>query len=195
MIDLIHEAFDVQSFFRSQNWRFCFIGGLAVQVWAEARVTRYIDVTLFTGFGGEEKFVETLLERFPSRRPDAAAFALRNRVLLLQKSRGTGIEIALAAMPFEESVVGRAMDVEVLPGYILRLCTPEDLIVLKAFASRSQDWHDVKMTIVRQGDDRLDWNHILGHLKPLAELKEEPEIVPQLERLRGDIQKQLDQRE
>lgn len=184
MIELVTVAAEVQGFLSSRNWKFCFIGGLAVQYWAEARVTRDVDLTLLTGFGNEKPFIDALLDRYQPRREDAAAFALRNRVLLLQSENGIGIDVALAGMPVEETIVARAKDVEVLPGQSLRLCTPEDLILLKAFAARPQDWHDVKMTIVRQGEMNLDWEYILGYLKPLAEAKEEPGIVSRLEELR-----------
>jgi len=184
VIELVHAAADVQAFCLERGWRFCFIGGLAVQYWAEARVTRDIDLTLLTGFGGEQPFIEALLGRFRARHADAAVFALRNRVLLLQTDKGIGIDIALGGLPVEESIVSRARDWEVLPGSSLRLCTAEDLILLKAFAARPQDWHDVKMTIVRQGGANLDWNYIFDYLKPLADAKEEPGIVDELSEIR-----------
>lgn len=51
----------MQEFYRSQDWRFCFIGGLAVQRWSEPRVTDDVDLTLITGFGTEEPFIDALL--------------------------------------------------------------------------------------------------------------------------------------
>ena len=73
---------------------------------------------------------------------------------------------------------------EAFPGVLLRFCTPEDLIVMKTFANREQDWIDVRMTIVRQGTKGLDWRYIRQHLRPLLELKEEPELMDRLEGLR-----------
>jgi hypothetical protein len=52
--------------------------------------------------------------------------------------------------------------------------------VLKAFAGRGQDWVDIERIIVRQ-TGKLDWNYIREQLQPLAELKEAPEILNQLE--------------
>ena len=66
-------------------------------------------------------------------------------------------------------------------GYI-RTCGAEDLVVLKAFAARPQDWIDVEQVIIRQGE-KLDRELIHRELAPLAELKEEPEILAQLEHL------------
>ena len=70
--------------------------------------------------------------------------------------------------------------IEVYPGIHLRLCTAEDLIVMKAFADRPLDWNDVKGIIIRQGVDQLDWEYVFHHLTPLAEIKEQPDILTRL---------------
>ena len=62
-------ALELQAFCREQGWRFCFIGALAVQRWGEPRLTNDVDLTLLTGFGGEERYVDALLERFAARDP------------------------------------------------------------------------------------------------------------------------------
>ena len=183
--ELLALASELQEFFESQRWAFCFIGGLVVQSWGEPRYTKYVDITLLTGFGIEEPFIDALLARYRSRRPDARDFALINRVLLLQSDTGIGIDIAMGALDFEESATCRAKPVEVYPGLSLRLCTAEDLIVMKAFAGRPQDWMDVRMTIVRQGKTNLDWDYIFTQLRPLAEAKEAPEILDQLSELKS----------
>jgi len=187
MIEIVEAAEEVQFFCNAQGWRFCFIGGVAVLHWGEIRTTRDVDLTLLTGFGTEEPFVHSLLTRFQPRASNALEFALRHRVLLLQTQKGFGIDVALGALPFEESAVTRARDIEMVPGHPLRICTAEDLIVFKAFAGRPIDWQDVRMTIVRQGEHKLDWTYVLAHLTPLAEAKEQPEILQQLERLRLEV--------
>ncbi len=186
MRDLIDVAADLQSFCEERGWGFCFIGGLVVQAWSEARLTKDTDMTLLTGFGAEESYIDALLERYRPRRPDAKAFALVNRVLLLYADNGSGIDIALGALPFEEEAVERSSyETYTDDGVRLRICTPEDLIVMKAFAGREQDWRDVRMTIVRRGVDTLDWKYVLRHLRVLAEAKEEPGILTRLEGLRA----------
>lgn len=70
-----------------------------------------------------------------------------------------------------------------VPGYgQIRTCSAEDLVVLKAFASRPQDWIDIKGVLVRQGA-KLNRSLVLEELEPLVELKEEPEILVQLQRM------------
>ena len=54
-------ALEIQEFCRARRWRFCFIGGVAVQRWGEPRLTQDVDLTLLTGFWTEEAFVSALL--------------------------------------------------------------------------------------------------------------------------------------
>lgn len=184
MTDLFSVALELQKLFERHRWPFCIIGGVAALHWGEPRVTRDVDVTLLTGFGNEEPFVTELLSHYKPRISGARDFALQNRVLLVQAAGGIGIDIALAALPFEESAVNRARNVQITDTTSLRLCTPEDLIVFKAFAARDLDWRDIQGVIARQGSDSLDWKYIERQLMPLAEAKEQPELLEKLRSLR-----------
>lgn len=175
-------AREIQDFCRSRSWRFCVIGGLAVQRWGEPRLTRDVDVTLLTGFGGEASFVDALLSAFPARLSDARDFALRNRVLLVSSSSGIPIDVALGAMPFEEAAVSRATLFRVAPELELSTCSAEDLVVFKAFAGRSRDWLDIEGIVSRQGA-KLDVSLIWHELRPLLELKDDSESAIRLQRL------------
>lgn len=42
-------AYDLQAFCERAGWRFCFIGGVAVQRWGEPRFTQDADLTLLKG--------------------------------------------------------------------------------------------------------------------------------------------------
>ena len=108
MRDLFHLASEVQSFCQARGWRFCFIGGIALQRWGEPRLTADIDLTILTGFGPEARYIEELCGAFPGRFADAAEFARRHRTLLLQSEQGIPIDITLGALPFEQRVIDRA---------------------------------------------------------------------------------------
>src|SRR4029077_2714718 len=106
-----------------QSWKFCFIGGVAIQRWGELRITQDVDLTLLTGFGNEEKFVDALLKEFKPRRPDAREFALISRVLLAKTYEGIDVDIALGALPFEERTIARASLWEVNREVTLTTCS------------------------------------------------------------------------
>lgn len=159
------------------------IGGIALQVWGETRVTRDVDISLLTGFGDEYAAVSRLIGAFPPRRADALEFALTNRVLLCQSPEGIGIDIGLAAFPYEEAAIRRSQRTELVPGVVLPVVCAEDLITMKVFANRPQDWIDVRGILVRQGE-RLDWDLIEGALPELLEAIEEPERLDRLRQMR-----------
>ena len=188
MNSVIKAAAELQAVCESQDWRFCFIGGLALQRWSEPRETVDVDLTLFAGFGNEQQFSDVLLTHFTARISDAAAFARDRRVLLLRSTTGVGLDVALAALPYEALVIERSSYFVYPPDVSLRTCSAEDLIVLKAFAGRGQDWVDIERIIVRQ-TGKLDWNYIRDQLQPLAELNEAPEILNQLEERRVEFER------
>lgn len=172
----------VQEIFERRDWKFCFIGGVANFRWGTPRLTNDLDLTLLTGFGGEAKYTAALLAEFESRISGAEEFALRNRVLLLRTPDGFGIDVALGAMPFEASAIERSSNVELVRGATLRTCSAEDLIVHKAFAARPQDWVDIEGVILKQRGV-LVWTQIWSDLAVLAELKEAPELLTELDRV------------
>ena len=177
---LFAAAADVQNFCASRGWRCSVIGGLAVQRWGEPRQTRDVDITLLTGLGGEEGFVDPLLAQYRPRVADARRFALTRRVVLVETASRIPIDISLAGLPFEARVIDRSTPFEVEPHTTLTTCSAEDLVVLKAFAGRIQDWLDIEGIIVRQGQ-RLDRALIVTELRPLLDLKEDREAEPRLQ--------------
>lgn len=183
---LFHLAKDIQQIFTKQGWRFCFIGGIALQRWGEPRLTRDVDISLLTGFGDEEKYVDFLTDRFPSRIENAREFALNNRVLLLKSQRNIPIDIALSGLPFEETAIIRSTDFPFLKDVTLRTCSAEDLIIYKAFADRTRDWADIEGILIRQKNNP-DWDYIEKHPRPLCELKESPHIIQKLQSMQSRI--------
>ena len=183
MIGIFREALRLQEFCDGKGWQSCLIGGIAVQRWSQARVTRDIDLTLLTGFGNEQSFIEGLLGEYRSRIEDAAAFAARSRVLMLFSEEGIGIDVSLGALPFEALAVERASAYEFEPGVSLRTCSAEDLLIMKLFASRPIDIRDAEGIAARWGG-QLDWGYVVEQLEPLVAAKEEPGILRELWRLR-----------
>lgn len=182
MKSLLLAGADVQRVLEGRDWQFCFIGGVANFRWGTPRLTNDLDLTLLAGFGNETAYAQALLTEFEGRIPDALEFALRHRVVLLRTDDGFAIDVALGAMPFEAATIQRSSKSDLVPGACLRTCSAEDLIVHKAFAARPQDWVDVEGVILRQRGV-LTWSQIWSDLEELALLKEEPELLAELERI------------
>ena len=185
MTPLLAAALEFQTFLDRRQWKFCIIGGIALLRWGEPRFTCDVDVSLLSGFGREEEFIQPILAAYRGRLPDAGAFARRNRVLLLDSPDGVPIDIALTGLPFEALMVERASLYEFEAGCSLRTCSAEDLLVLKLFAFRTRDVADVESIVVRQRG-RLDWAYVESQLSPLAELKEQKAIMELFHKLRQE---------
>ena len=178
-------ANELQEFFREQGWRFCIIGGLAVVRWGEHRTTKDVDFSLLCDLGDEDSRILPLLQKFPSRQPDAREFAQLNRVLLLTASNGTPIDIGLAAFPFEEQIIARATPFRFMPSVTLTTCSAEDLILLKALAGRAQDWVDIEGVLVRQSN--LNWSLLEENVNGVAELTPDENLIEKLAQLRAKV--------
>ena len=172
-------ALELRAFCARHAWRFCFLGGIAVQRWGEPRLTQDVELSVLTGFGSEARYVDLLLGGFAGRRPDARDFALRHRVLLVESVSGIPLDVALGAMPFEARAVKRASAFGVGAGASLQTCLAEDLVVFKVFAGREKDWLDVEGVLLRQGES-LDTELVLRELEPLLDLKGTPEAAVRL---------------
>jgi hypothetical protein len=187
---IVDAASELQAFCTERGWRFCFIGGIAVQRWGEPRFTADADITLLAGFGGEEDFIRPLCAHFRPRRPDAEAFALRYRVLLLESQTGVGLDVALGAVPFEIKSIERASAFEIGQGKILTTCSAEDLLVHKLIANREKDWIDIEGVLVRQWD-KLDLMRVRTEVQPLLDLREDYEPLHRFERLHAHLKSRL----
>jgi hypothetical protein len=175
-------AAEIQELCQSRGWRFSLIGGLVLIRWSDPRQTRDVDLSLLTGFGNEKTYIDALLKTFSPRVTNAAEFAANARVLLLSASNGVPIDVSFAALPFEERVIERSSVYEFYPGYRFPTISAEDLVIMKAFAGRGQDWADVENILLRQGP-RLDRRLIFAELEPLCLLKEDDSAVERLRNL------------
>lgn len=179
---LFEAAKEVTDFMKARRWKFCVIGGIAIMRWGEPRTTQDVDITLLTGFGDEERFVDALLAKFTARGANPRDHALFRRVLLLKATNGVPVDVALAGFPFEEESLRRASFFEFDENCRLITCSAEDLVVAKAFADRPRDWLDIENVLIRQGD-KMDIEYVMRQLVPLCDLKETPEIITRMRKL------------
>ena len=91
-----------------RGFDYCFIGGLSVQRWGEARVTKDADATVLTCFVDDERLVDFLFPRFQSREGNTREFALRYRIIRLETTSGIALDVGLGALNFEVDSVVRS---------------------------------------------------------------------------------------
>lgn len=169
MILLIEEAYRFQQFVLKKGWDFYFVGGLAVQVWGEPRLTRDIDLHIFTNFVDEEGLVSEITARFSPKFSDAEQIALKERILPVTSPNGVTIDINLTGFADLSESLKRASYQNFTDNISLKICSADDLVILKTLAGRSRDWPDVESVLIKQSN--LDWTYIEESIKQLFELE------------------------
>lgn len=178
---LFTDAADVQHILDEAGIPNCIIGGLANLRWGRPRLTGDIDLSVFTGFFEDERVIDVLLSHYGARATNPKRMAQITRVLLLATPAGTGIDVGLAGIPFEEQMINRSSDHDFGVGQPLRTCSLEDFLVLKAFAGRSIDWFDIEGVILR--NPGVNWSSVE---RELIVLLEHSDRLDNLDKLRAE---------
>jgi len=171
-MQVVKAAIQVAKWLEKQGVRHFFIGGIAIQYWAEPRMTRDVDITVLIEPKNFESFLNKAVETFKPRIPDAVEFAVKHRVLLLETKEGIPIDISLGIPGYEEEAWRNSIEVEFPPFGKLRLISAEDLIIYKCVAGRARDVEDVVNILVKQ-QLQLDVERIKSWLQSFLEIIEE----------------------
>lgn len=164
---------------------FMLIGGQAVLVHGQPRLTQDIDVTL----GIEPDRYETVLrvceelelEPLPG---DVQSFVRETFVLpALHQATRMRVDFVFSATPYERQAIDRAVRIPV-GGTEVPFATAEDLILHKLFAGRPRDREDV-LGIVRRQGDALDWSYLDRWAREFAGVPGREGMVGEVERLRS----------
>lgn len=162
------------------------IGAVGVCLAAQPRLTTDIDAVLWIDRDRWEALIESAagnhfrLREDQFRYGDPLTFSVRTRMLLLTHDpSGVDIDLSFGALPFERELIDQATSVAV-SDFIVKVATPEDLIITKAVASRPKDIADIDLIVsVRK---ELDWQRIRYWVRQFADVLEMPEINENLER-------------
>jgi predicted nucleotidyltransferase len=175
-MSVLDTAVEIASFLDEQGVPYAVIGGLAVQYWGEPRTTMDVDIVVLVSPDRTQAFLEAAVRRFTARLQDAVSFAQTNRMLLLSDADGTPIDISLGIPGYEEGVLQRAVTVTLPDNRVIRLVSPEDLIIHKCIAGRPRDKEDVERVLVRQRLS-VEVGYIRQWLGAFAELMEHHDVV------------------
>lgn len=153
--------------------RYMVIGGFAATIWGEPRLTQDLDVTVDCA-PDDVDCIWRLTEAFVPRTSEPARFVRETHVLPVQTADGVRLDLVFAGLPYERNAIARAVAVPA-GGYPVRICTPEDLIILKIISPRPRDKEDVRGVIRRQSG-HLDRAYLDPIVAELAEVLAQPEI-------------------
>jgi predicted nucleotidyltransferase len=173
----------VDAWLRACDLEAVFVGGVAVAIVARPRYTRDLDVMAII----PDERLEEVLVRLPEfglalLDPAGAREQARRRGLLLLHHLPSqlNVDVLLAVTPFHAEAV-RAARHEHVYGIDLRVPRAEDLIILKALASRGQDQIDISYILDLCED--LDLARVRRIVGEVAVATCMPELLENLERL------------
>lgn len=158
------------------------IGGQAVLLYGEPRLTRDIDVTLGAGTDhiGELLAIaqELSLKPIPE---DIESFARQTMVLpLLDETTGIRVDFIFSFTPYETEAIKRAKKIAII-GHETSFASPEDIIIHKIFADRPRDIEDVRTIILK--NPGIDIQYIQKWLKEFDRISDKKEFLKTFEGL------------
>lgn len=139
---------------------FMLIGGQAVLLHGEPRLTQDVDVTLGVGPSRLDDLLTLCSEARLDPLPEDVGGFVRSTFVLPTRDASTGIRVDLifSTTPYEARAIERAERVAV-GGAEVPFATAEDLIIHKLFASRPRDLEDAAGVVRRKGPE-LDWGYL-----------------------------------
>jgi len=149
--------------FERNNLNYMIIGGQAVLIYGEPRLTKDIDITID---GGLEKFdtiiniAENLNLKILSENP--REFAKKTMVLpMLDEKTDLRIDIIFSCSPYEKEALKRVNKIKI-DDITVNYASVEDLIIHKIVSGREIDFEDVKNIMLKIKD--IDEKYILKWL-------------------------------
>jgi len=180
--DLFEVLSSLVRWFNHQKVPYTLIGGVAVGLVAQPRATLDVDAVVWMDLAEAASFIESAEKfGFEARVADAIGFVRTNRVLLLRhRESKIGIDVSFGILPFEREMLDRALPIDI-GDTVVKVATPEDLIILKAVAHRKRDLIDIDNLLDVYPD--VDRSRLQYWIRQFAEALEAPEILKDFERL------------
>ena len=135
------------------NLPYMIIGGQAVLLYGEPRLTRDVDITLGVGIDSLDVLLKTI-KKIPLKviPEEISAFVKQTMVLpAIDEPTGIRVDFIFSFTPYESQAIKRANHVNIL-GQDVSFAAVEDLIIHKIFAGRPRDMEDVRIILLKNRD-------------------------------------------
>lgn len=122
-----------------------------------------------------DSFIQSVGREYTILVKDPSDFVRDTRVLAVSMESDVRVDLIFGLLPFEEEAVRRAVRVEAA-GRTIRVCTAEDLILMKIISDRPRDLDDAR-AIVRRRLAALDLAYLELRVEEMASLMERDDIT------------------
>jgi predicted nucleotidyltransferase len=141
------------------------IGGQAVLVYGEPRITKDIDITLGTGTD-KLKDVIDISERLKLKilvKNNVKNFVSRTMVLpLMEEDSGIRVDLIFSFTLYERQAIERANNIK-MGKSVIKFASLEDIIIHKIISGRARDIEDIKSILLK--NPKYDKKYITKWLK------------------------------
>lgn len=139
------------------------IGGQAVLLYGEPRLTRDIDITLGAALDRLKDVVALAKDMGLLPLADPETFARRTMVLPCQEpDSGIRVDFIFSHSLYEQQAIARARAIE-MQGVAVMFASPEDLVVHKVIAGRPRDLEDARIVLMKHPE--MDISYIRKWVK------------------------------
>ena len=176
---------DAVAVLEARGMRCALIGGLAVSLRGQPRMTVDVDLVVLATVEEALQLVHELDGTcFAPLFPGVEEVVTKSFILPLRhRSTGIRVDLAIGMSGFEQRAVHRATPVTI-GGTRIPVVSIEDLLVMKALAGRPQDDQDIRGLVAAQRDV-IDWSACLELAEKLGEAAD-LDIVSRLRAARID---------
>lgn len=126
------------------------IGGQAVLIYGEPRLTRDIDITLGVNIDKLGTIAGIVAELGLKPIPDDVESFVKQTMVLpaIEEASGIRIDFIFSFTPYEDQAIKRARKISIL-GQDVSFASPEDVIIHKVFAGRPRDIEDARSIVLK----------------------------------------------
>lgn len=171
---------DLVQAFGALGVRWYLFGAQAAIVHGSARLSADVDVTVELGDRDPGELVEALRAvGVELAIPADDAFVAAARVLpMVHGATAMPVDVVLAGSGLEALFLDRAQ-LRRVDGVDLPVATPEDIVVMKLFAGRSDDVQDAKAVVA--ANPAIDLDHVRELIAAIEEAMDQSDLAPRLE--------------
>jgi hypothetical protein len=166
------------------------IGGQAVLLYGEPRLTRDIDITLGVNVDRLKDLIKVIQEMSLKPIPENVELFVQQTMVLpaIDDTTGIRVDFIFSFTPYETQAIQRAKKVEFL-GQEVCFASPEDVVIHKIFAGRPRDIDDVKAIMMK--NPLLNIQYIRSWLREFDEVSDAKVFLKIFEKILTSIMDQI----
>jgi len=170
----------ISSELKRRNIPYMLIGGQAVLLYGEPRLTRDIDITLGVDVDKLEDIISMANDLALKILPEnIKSFVSKTMVLpAIHEETGIRVDFIFSFSPYEQQAIAQAKKVRMRNQDVF-FAAPEDVVIHKIVAGRPRDVEDVRGILLRMPD--IDLPYIRKWLNDFSSGLEDEEIIKRLE--------------